>query len=98
MFEILSPLPPPWPSNFIGIAPASPATPLVSEDFYLLGHPSGTPSNNLYGSQTQILTRSRVAEWAAQKYLDNKIFELPDDHPKLELGDGLAHFRWKICK
>ena len=56
-----------------------------------MGTPSGTPSNNLYGSQTQVLTRQRVAEDAAQKYLNNKICELPDDPPKLELEDGLAN-------
>ena len=57
-----------------------------------MGTPSGTPSNNLYGSQTQVLTRQRVAEDAAQKYLNNKIYELPDDSPKLKLGFGLANF------
>ena len=56
-----------------------------------MGPPSGKPSNNLYGSQTQVLTRERVAEEAAQKYLDDKIYELPDDPLKLELGDGLAN-------
>ena len=56
-----------------------------------MGTPSGTPSNNLYGSQAQVLTRQRVAEDAAQKYLNNKIYELPDDPPKLELEDGLAN-------
>ena len=85
------PPPPPRPSNFIGIPPAPSAPPFAPEDFYLLGTPSGTPSNNLYGSETQVLTRQRVAEDAAQKYLNNKIYELPDDPPKLELEDGLAN-------
>ena len=85
------PLLPLWPSNFIGFPPASSAPPFTPDDFYLLGPPSGKPSNNLYGSQTQVLTRERVAEEAAQKYLDDKIYELPDDPLKLELGDGLAN-------
>ena len=86
-----TPPPPPRPSNFIGIPPAPSTPPFAPEDFYLLGTPSGTPSNNLYGSETQVLTRERLAEDAAQKYLNSKIYELLDDPPKLELGDGLAY-------
>ena len=83
--------PPPRPSSFIGISPAPSAHPPTPEDFYLLGPPSGTPSNNLYDSQIQVLTGERIAEDAAQKYPENIIYELPDDPPKLELGDGLAN-------
>ena len=51
---------------------------------------SRTPSNNLYGFQTQTLTRKREkVKDAAQKELDDKIYELPDDPPKLELRVGL---------
>ena len=51
-----------------------------------------TPSNNLYGSQTQTLTREKEEiQNAVQKDLDDKIYELPDDPPKLELGDGQAN-------
>ena len=90
--EPFQPPPPhPRPSNFIGIPPAPSAHPPTPEGFYLLGPPSGTPSNNLYGSQRQVLTGERVAEDAAQKYPKNIIYELPDDPPKLELGDGLAN-------
>ena len=54
-----------------------------------MGPPSDRPSYNLYDSQTQVLTRERLAEDAA--HLDDKIYELPDDPSKLELGDGLAN-------
>ena len=51
-----------------------------------------TSSNNLYGSQTQTLTREKEEiQNAVQKDLDDKIYELPDDPPKLELGDGQAN-------
>ena len=87
--EPFQPSPPtPRPGNFISITSAPSLAP---KDFYLLGPLSGTPSYNLYGSQTQVLTRIRVAEDAAQKYLNNKIYELPDDSPKLKLGFGLAN-------
>ena len=82
------PPPTPRPGNFISITSAPSLAP---EDFYLPGPLSGTPSYNLYGSQTQVLTRIRLAEDAAQKYLNNKIYELPDDSPKLKLGFGLAN-------
>ena len=68
------------PRNFIGIPPAPSEPPLALEDFYILGPSSGTRSNNLYGSQKQVLKkREKVAEDAAQKYLNNKICELPND-------------------
>ena len=51
-----------------------------------------TSSNNLYGSQTQTLTREKEEiKNAVQKDLDDKIYELPNDPPKLELGDGQAN-------
>ena len=50
-----------------------------------LSSPAFTPSNNLYDSQTQALIREK------EKILDDKIYELPDDPPKLELGDDLAN-------
>ena len=54
--------------------------------------PLSPPSNNLYGSQTQLLTREKEEiKYAVQKELGNKIYELPDDPPELELGDGLAN-------
>ena len=54
--------------------------------------PSGkfTPANNLFGSQTQTLTREK--EETKDKVLeeiDEKIHEIPD-LPKLELGNGLV--------
>ena len=53
---------------------------------------SFTPSNNLYGSQTQTLLReNEEIKNAVQKELDGKIYELSDDPPKLELGDGIAN-------
>ena len=52
------PQPPPRPNNFISIPPAPSAPPLSPDDYNLLGPSSNfTPLNNLYGSQTQTLTR-----------------------------------------
>ena len=45
-------------SNFIPIPPAQSAPPLAPDD-YLLGPTSQTPSNNLYGSQAQTLSRKQ---------------------------------------
>ena len=46
-------------------------------------------SGNLFGSQTQTLTREKEqVKDNAQRELDDTIYELPDP-PKLELGDGL---------
>ena len=94
--RFLEPFQPPQgalrPSNFIGISPAPSAPPLVPENTYILASTSRTPSNNLYGFQTQTLTRKREkVKDAAQKELDDKIYELPDDPPKLELRVGLAN-------
>ena len=51
-----------------------------------------THSNNLYGSETQTSTREKEEiKNAVQKKLDDKIYELHDNPPKLELGDGLAN-------
>ena len=50
------------------------------------------PSNNLYGSQKQTLAREKEEiKNAVQKELDDKIYEMPVDPPKLELGDGLGN-------
>ena len=41
---------------------------------------------------TQLLTREKEEiKYAVQKELGNKIYELPDDPPELELGDGLVN-------
>ena len=54
--------------------------------------PKFTPTNNLFGSQTQTLTREKEEiKDEVQKELDDKIYELPDDLPKLEHRDGLAN-------
>ena len=53
--------------------------------------PKFTETNNLFGSQTETLTREK--EETKDKVLeeiDEKIYELRDP-PKLELGDGLAN-------
>ena len=49
-------------------------------------------SGNLFGSQTQALTREKekVVKDNVQKELDDTICELPDP-PKPELGDGLLN-------
>ena len=93
--RFLEPFQPPQPalppSNFIGISPAPSAPPLVPENSYLLGSTSRTPPNNLYGYQTQTWTRKREeVKDAVQRELDDKIYELPDDSPKLELRFDFA--------
>ena len=62
------------------------------DDYFLLTPPPKfTPTNNLFGSQTQTLTREKEEiKDEVQKELDDKIYELPDDLPKLEHRDGLA--------
>ena len=95
--RFLEPFQPPQPvlplSNFIGISPAPSVPPLLPENSYLLGSTSRTPTNNLYGYQTQTKTRKREeVKEAVQKELDDKIYQLPDDPPKLELRVGFANF------
>ena len=54
------PQPSPRPNNFIDIPLAPSAPPIPPDDYNLLGPSSNfTPSNNLYGSQTQTVTRER---------------------------------------
>ena len=77
-------------SNFIPIPPAPPAPPLAPDDYYLLGPTSQTPSNNLHSPQAQALSKKQEKKKNIQKELDDKIYELPVDPPKLELGDGLV--------
>ena len=94
--RFLEPFQPPQaalpPSNFIGISPAPSAPPLVPENSYLLGSTSRTTPNNLYGYQTQTWTRKREeVKDAVQRELDDKIYELPDDPPKLELRVDFAN-------
>ena len=51
-----------------------------------------TPTNNLYSSLAQTLKReNEEIQNTIQEELDDKIYELPDDIPKLELGDGLTN-------
>ena len=64
--------------------------PLSPSDYHLLGPSSNTPSNNWYGTQTLTREREEIKD-GVQKELDNKIYELPNEPPRLELGDGLAN-------
>ena len=51
-----------------------------------------TPLNNLYGSQTQTLTREKEkTKNTVQKELDDKIYEMSNDPPKHQLRHGLAN-------
>ena len=51
-----------------------------------------TLTNNLYSSLAQTLKReNEEIQNTIQEELDDKIYELPDDIPKLELGDGLTN-------
>ena len=59
--------PPFQSSNFIPIPAAPSALPLAPDDYYLLGPTSQTPSNNLYGSQTQTLSRKQGKKIASKK-------------------------------
>ena len=45
--------------------------------------------NNLSGSQAATVSREEVKN-EIQKELDDKIYELPNDPPKLQLGDALV--------
>ena len=51
-------------------------------------------SGNIFGSQTQNVTREKdqekVVHGSVQQELDDAIYELPDP-PKLELGDDLLN-------
>ena len=50
-----------------------------------------TPTNSLFGSPTQTLTRGQgETKDKVLEQLDEKIYKLPDP-PKFELGDGLAN-------
>ena len=55
-----------------------------------MGPTSQIPSNNLYGSQAQTLSKKQEKQ-NIQKELNDKIYELPDDPPKFELGDGFIN-------
>ena len=101
------PLPPLKLKGFTGISPAPSAPHFSPNDYFLLrpsAQPVSsaprrltptallfTPSYNLYGSQTQTLTREKEKKMQYKKELDDKIYELPDDPPKHELGDGLTN-------
>ena len=50
-------------SNFIPITPAPSASPLATDDYYLLGPTSQIPSYNLYGFQTQTLSKKQEKKW-----------------------------------
>ena len=51
-----------------------------------------TLTNNLYSSLAQTLKReNEEIQNTIQEELDDKIYELPYDIPKLELGDGLTN-------
>ena len=55
--------------------PLTPTAPPLSRLEFIL-------SNNLYGCQTQTLTREKEEiKNTAQKELDDRIYELPDDPP-----------------
>ena len=51
--------------------------------------PATDPSNNLFGSQAATLSREEVKN-EIQEELDDKIYELPNDLLKLQLGGALA--------
>ena len=93
--------------GFIGMLPVPSEASLSPNDYFLLGPSAPRPltprapplsplsfthSNNLYGSQTQTLMREKEEiKNAVKKEFDDKIYELPNDPPKLELEDGMAN-------
>ena len=50
-------------------------------------------TGNLFGLQTQTLTREKekTVKGNIQQQLDDTLYELPDNPPKLELGDCLLN-------
>ena len=87
-FNLLSLPPPPPPTTNQIFPPRSPLPP-PSSSFNFLTQPT-FPSNNLFGSQTQTLTRAKKDSKNEEPLNDNKIYELPEI-PKIELGDRLAN-------
>ena len=87
-FQPPPPLPPPSPPplNF----------PSFQQNFsrqgQFLTQPTFPPRDNPFGSQTQTLTREKKEETRDKilDEIDDKIFDIPNLSPKLELGDGLA--------
>ena len=58
----------------------------------MIPQPKFTPTNNLFGSKTETLTREKEEiRDEVQKELDDKIYELPGELLNLELGDALAN-------
>ena len=95
------PLSPP-PSSFLFPSPPPAPPPPINQLFppqLPLPPPSSSfrfptqltfPSNNLFGSQTQTLTREKEETKNKEPLNNNKIYELPE-MPKTELGDRLAN-------
>ena len=88
--------PPLWPRDYFLLWPSaqsvSPAPRPLTPTTPPLSPLPFTPWNNLYGSRTQTLTREKEEiKNPVQKELDDKIYELPNDPPKLKLGDGLEN-------
>ena len=58
----------------------------------MIPQPKFTPTNNLFGSKIETLTREKEEiRDEVQKELDDKIYELPGELLNLELGDALAN-------
>ena len=94
------PPPPPQPPIFPSFQPPPPPPPTIlhfqqncPQQRRFSKQQTSTPTNNLFGSQTQTLMKEKE-EGIKDKVLeeiDDKIYEIPDLPPKLELGDGLAN-------
>ena len=85
-----------WPRDYFLLWPSaqsvSPAPRPLTPTTPPLSPLPFTPWNNLYGSRTQTLTREKEEiKNPVQKELDDKIYELPNDPPKLKLGDDLEN-------
>ena len=90
----LPPPPPPPPSSFPFNLPSPPPSnqifpsqqplPPSSSSFLFPTQPAFPPSNNLFGSQTQTLTREKEKTKDEKESDANKIYELPEI-PKLEI-------------
>ena len=76
------PVPPPRPNfNFFENVPTQhPSS---------FNNPGGT-GNDLFGSQAATAVRESETKIKTQAEVDDFLYELPDDMPELELGDGLV--------
>ena len=78
------PVPPPRPNfNFFENVPTQHPSSFNNPD-------TGGTGNDLFGSQAATAVRESETKIKTQAEVDDFLYELPDDMPELELGDGLV--------